>query len=65
MITMPKTPSEIYIERGIKELQKSHKMQKELDKYGRSTPSGGKMWTVGDMQNYFKNVDAKKKRKKR
>ena len=61
-MSLGKTPSEIYIERGIKELQKSHKMQKDLDKYGRDVPAG-KMWTVGDMQNYFRDQDKKKRRK--
>jgi len=58
-----KTPLEEQIERGIKELEKSHKMQKELDKYGRDVPAG-KMWTVGDMQSYFREKDAKKRRRK-
>lgn len=62
VITMPKkTPSEIFIERGMKELEKQHRMQKELDKYGSKTPTGGKVWTVGDMQSFFK--DSKKRRK--
>jgi len=64
LIALTKTPSEIYIERGIKELEKSHKMQKELDKYGRDVPAG-KMWTVGDMQAYFRDFDAKKRKRRK
>lgn len=48
-----KTPIEEHMERGIKELERSRRMQKDLDKFGRDVPAG-KMWTVGDMQNYFR-----------
>lgn len=55
------TPIEEYIKKQLKEAQETEKMQSDLNKYGRKVPAGH-MWTVGDMQKYFK--DSKKRRRK-
>lgn len=50
---MKKTPFEEYIKNKEVEFEKTAKLQSELNKYGKKTPSGGMVWTVGDMQRFF------------
>ena len=58
------TPIEDYMKKKFKEAQATEKMQHDLDMYGKKV-SAGRMWTVGDMQAYFRDSDAKKRKKKK
>ena len=58
------TPLEEHIKKTIKVESARAKMWNDLNKYGRKDAAGGRVWTVGDMQKYFRDSDAKKRKKK-
>ena len=58
-----KTPFEEYVEEEIKVLEKTARMQSDLDKYGKKTPMGGTVWTGGDLARFFIDKKVMKKRK--
>lgn len=59
---MPRTPVEDYASETLKVAKDTARMQKDLNKFGHRTGSGGTVWSVGDMQRYFSHVDRKKRR---
>lgn len=59
-----KTPFEEQIEKEIRELDKTAKMQRELDKYGKPTNFGGRVWTPSDLAKFFLDKKVLKKRKR-
>jgi len=56
------TPSEKYLKKQIKQLDKQTRMEKELRKRGRKVPAGY-MWTIGDLQRFFEKKTRKKSSK--
>jgi len=55
-----KTPSERCLEKQAKVLTEQQKMKENLAKFGRKVPAG-RMWTLGDMQKFFKSGEKEKK----
>lgn len=43
----------------IDEMNKTAEMQKELNKHGKRTACGGLVWTVADLQRFFRGVKSK------
>jgi len=60
-----KTPLEKYIIDAYKQRGKENKTWAELEKFGKKLPSGGHVWTGGDLIRYFEARKTRKKRKKR
>jgi len=58
-----KTPLEIQVEKQLNIAEEQAKMDKKLAKYGHKV-QGGMLWTVGDLQRFFRDT-IKKKRKRR
>lgn len=60
-----KTPLEKYIVNAYKQRAKEKKTWRELEKFGTKLPSGGHVWTGGDLIRYFEARKKKKRKKKR
>lgn len=56
---MAKTPLEKYILNAYKTKGKEKSMWTDLEKFGKKLPSGGHVWTGGDLIRYF---EARKRR---
>jgi hypothetical protein len=59
------TPLEAYAEKTVDELERTQKMQAELDKYGHKTLCGGTAWTGADLARFFLDQQKKKHPKRR
>lgn len=55
------TPLELEIGRTFENLERTARMDRELSKYGRKVPMG-MVWTVSDLQRFFRDKLRKKKR---
>jgi len=60
-----KTPLEEYITKKFQQRGKEKKAWSELEKFGRKLPSGGYMWTGGDLIRYFETQKKKKRKRKK
>lgn len=58
-----KTPFEDFVKEEEEKAIKTIKMEDDLRQHGREV-KGGYMMTVGDLQDYFRDVDKKKAKRK-